>query len=136
MREAAVIRGRLGDLAGERADLEKRLEATTLEAPALIAALETAREAMRTAEADLEASRAMASELDGARRQAAEREIEARTALDHLTARVNSLRGVLVARGELQPNHTFERRRPQTAHDPRIAQRRSPGRRSVDPANT
>jgi chromosome segregation protein len=106
VREAAVIRGRLGDLAGERADLEKRLEATTLEAPALIAALETAREAMRTAEADLEASRAMASELDGARRQAAEREIEARTALDHLTARVNSLRGVLVARGELQPNHT------------------------------
>ena len=61
---------------------------------------------MRTAEADLEASRAIASELDGARRQAAEREIEARTALDHLTARVNSLRGVLVARGELQPNHT------------------------------
>src|SRR5271155_5893215 len=106
VREAAVIRGRLGDLAGERADLEKRLEATTLEAPALSAALETAREAMRTAEADLEASRAMASELDGARRQAAEREIEARTALDHLTARVNSLRGVLVARGELQPNHT------------------------------
>src|SRR5271169_3548455 len=82
VREAAVIRGRLGDLAGERADLEKRLEATTLEAPALSAALE------------------------GARRQAAEREIEARTALDHVTARVNSLRGVLVARGELQPNHT------------------------------
>ena len=106
VREAAVIRGRLGDLAGERADLEKRLEATTLEAPALIAALEAAREAMRTAEADLEASRAIAAELDGARRQAAEREIEARTALDHLTARVNSLRGVLVARGELQPNHT------------------------------
>src|SRR5208337_2956065 len=106
VREAAVIRGRLGDLAGERADLEKRLEATTLEAPALSAALDAAREAMRTAEADLEASRAIATELDGARRQAAEREIEARTALDHLTARVNSLRGVLVARGELQPNHT------------------------------
>ncbi len=106
VREAAVIRGRLGDLAGERADLEKRLEATTLEAPALVAALDAAREAMHTAEADLEASRAIASELDGARRQAAEREIEARTALDHLTARVNSLRGVLVARGELQPSHT------------------------------
>ena len=106
VREAAVIRGRLGDLAGERADLEKRLEATTLEGPALAAELETARELMRAAEADLEASRALATDLEGARRHAAEREIEARTALDHLTARVNSLRGVLSARGELQPNHS------------------------------
>ncbi len=106
VREAAVIRGRLGDLAGERADLEKRLEATTLEAPALVAELETARELIREAEADLEASRAVAAELEGSRRAAAEREIEARTALDHLTARVNSLRGVLVARGELQSNHS------------------------------
>ncbi|HZC46364.1 MAG TPA: AAA family ATPase, partial [Candidatus Acidoferrum sp.] len=105
VREAAVIRGRLGDLAGERADLEKRLEATTVETPALIAALDAARESMRTAESDLEASRATASELEGARREASEREIEARTALDHLTARVNSLRGVLMARGELQTNH-------------------------------
>jgi len=106
VREAAVIRGRLGDLAGERADLEKRLEATTLEAPALAADLETARELIREAEADLEASRAVAADLEGSRRQAAEHEIEARTALDHLTARVNSLRGVLVARGELQSNHS------------------------------
>ncbi|MGH7923653.1 MAG: AAA family ATPase, partial [Candidatus Binatus sp.] len=108
VRETAVIRGRLGDLAGERADLEKRLEATTVEAPALVAALEAAREAMRTAEADLEASRATATELEGVRREAAEREIEARTALDHLTARVNSLRAVLVARGELQSNHSSD----------------------------
>ncbi len=106
VREAAVIRGRLSDLAGERADLEKRLDATTVETPALIATLETARELMAAAEADLEASRATAAELDGTRREAAEREIEARTALDHLTARVNSLRGVLHARGELQPNHS------------------------------
>ncbi|MGB8413485.1 MAG: chromosome segregation protein SMC [Candidatus Binatus sp.] len=106
VREAAVIRGRLGDLAGERAELEKRLAATTVETPALAAALEAARELMRTAEADLEASRAAAAEFEGARRGAAEREIEARTALDHLTARVNSLRGVLGARGELQSNHS------------------------------
>jgi chromosome segregation protein len=106
VREAAVIRGRLGDLAGERADLDHRLEATTLKGPALAAELETARELMRTAEADLEASRAFATDLESARRHAAEREIEARTALDHLTARVNSLRGVLSARGELQPNHS------------------------------
>lgn len=106
VREAAVIRGRLGDLAGERAELEKRLAATTIETPALAAALEAARELMRAAEADLEASRAAAAELEGARRGAAEREIEARTALDHLTARVNSLRGVLGARGELQSNHS------------------------------
>src|SRR5208337_4935928 len=96
VREAAVIRGRLGDLAGERAELEKRLGAATVETPALAAALEAARELMRAAEADLE----------GARRGAAEREIEARTALDHLTARVNSLRGVLGARGELQSDHS------------------------------
>ena len=106
VREAAVIRGRLGDLAGERAELEKRLGATTLEAPVLAAALEAARELMRAAEADLGASRAAAAEMEGARRGAAEREIEARTALDHLTARVNSLRGVLGARGELQSNHS------------------------------
>jgi len=104
VREAAVIRGRLGDLAGERAELEKRLGATTVETPALVAALDAARELMRAAEADLEASRAAAAELEGTRREAAEREIEARTALDHLTARVNSLRGVLGARGELQSN--------------------------------
>ena len=106
VREAAVIRGRLGDLAGERAELEKRLAATTVETPALAAALEAARELMRAAEADLEASRATAAEMEGARRGAAEREIEARTALDHLTARVNSLRGVLGARGELQSDHS------------------------------
>ena len=76
VREAAVIRGRLGDLAGERADLEKRLEATTLEGPALVAELETARELMSAAETDLEASRAAAADLEGARRIAAEREIE------------------------------------------------------------
>ncbi len=104
VREAAVIRGRLGDLAGERAELEKRLGATTVETPALVAALDAARELMRAAEAELEASRAAAAELEGTRREAAEREIEARTALDHLTARVNSLRGVLGARGELQSN--------------------------------
>ena len=104
VREAAVIRGRLGDLAGERAELERRLAASTVETPALAAALEAARELMRAAEADLEASRAAAAEMEGARRGAAEHEIEARTALDHLTARVNSLRGVLGARGELQSN--------------------------------
>jgi len=104
VREAAVIRGRLGDLAGERAELEKRLAAATVETPAIAAALEAAREAMRAAEADLEAARAAASELEGARRAAAEREIEARTALDHLTARVNSMRAMMGARGELQSN--------------------------------
>jgi chromosome segregation protein len=102
VREAAVIRGRLGDLAGERAELEKRLEATTLEAPALAAELATARELMQSAESELEASRATAAEREGARRDAAEREIEARTVLDHLTARVKSIRDVLAARGELQ----------------------------------
>src|SRR5580704_10456705 len=78
VREAAVIRGRLGDLAGERADLEKRLEATTLEGPALAAELETARELMNAAEADLEASRAVASELESSRRAATESFVERR----------------------------------------------------------
>ena len=50
VREAAVIRGRLGDLAGERAELEQRLAATTLEVPALAAELETARDLMHAAE--------------------------------------------------------------------------------------
>ena len=106
VREAAVIRGRLGDLAGERADLEKRLEATTLEAPALAAgARNCARVDERRRRPTWKRRALSASELEGVRRDAAEREIEARTALDHLTARVNSLRGVLVARGELQTNH-------------------------------
>jgi chromosome segregation protein len=106
VREAAVIRGRLGDLAGERAELEKRLAATTVEAPALASALEAARESISAAEAELQASRAAAAEMEETARDAAAREIEARTALDHLTARVNSLRGVLGAHGELQSNQS------------------------------
>ena len=106
VREAAVIRGRLGDLAGERAELEKRLAATTVEAPALASALEAARESIRAAEAELQASRAAAAEMEETARGTAAREIEARTALDHLTARVNSLRGVLGAHGELQLNQS------------------------------
>ncbi len=106
VREAAVIRGRLGDLAGERAELEKRLAATTVETPALASALETARESIRAAEAELQASRAAAAEMEETARGTAAREIEARTALDHLTARVNSLRGVLGAHGELQSDQS------------------------------
>ncbi len=106
VREAAVIRGRLGDLAGERAELEKRLAATTVEMPALAAALESARESIGAAEAELQASRAAAATMEETARDAAAREIEARTALDHLTARVNSLRGVLGARGELQSDQS------------------------------
>jgi chromosome segregation protein len=105
VREAAVIRGRLGDLAGERAELEKRLAATTLEAPALASALETARESISAAEVELQASRASAATMEEMARDTAAREIEARAALDHLTARVNSLRGVLGARGEIPSNH-------------------------------
>jgi chromosome segregation protein len=100
IREAAVIRGRLGDLAGERAELEERLAATEIDAPALLAALETARESMRDAEAELETCRATATELEGARREAADREIEARSALEHLKARITQLKTALNARIE------------------------------------
>ena len=105
VREAAVIRGRLGDLAGERAELEERASAKSTEAPALAAELELARELMRAAEIELEACRSAAADLESARRDAAEREIEARAALEHLTARINSMRGVLSAHNSLELNH-------------------------------
>jgi chromosome segregation protein len=100
IRETAVIRGRLGDLAGERAELEERLAATEIEAPVLAAALESARELLRTAEVELEACRNAASEFDSGRREAADREIEARSALEHLGSRITHLKVAVNSRIE------------------------------------
>ncbi|MGD0074328.1 MAG: chromosome segregation protein SMC [Candidatus Binataceae bacterium] len=78
LREAAVIRGRLGDLAGERAELEERLAQARAGCPQLEAAAELAQNEMAAAQADLEASRAQADACEKARATAAESELEAR----------------------------------------------------------
>jgi chromosome segregation protein len=98
VREAAVIRGRLGDLAGERAELEQRAAAAASEAPVLADRAALAAESVAAAESGLETLREEIVVLDSAHRAAAETEVEARTALEHLAARIETLKNALDAR--------------------------------------
>jgi chromosome segregation protein len=103
MREAAAIRGRLGALGGERADLEERLRAAAERLPSLDEALGAARLALGAADADL-ADRCTAIEtLDSRAQEASEREREARTALDAGGTRLALLReGLSAARARAE----------------------------------
>jgi len=92
LREAAVIRGRLADLSGERADLESKMAAAASEMPELRAALETAQKDLAIAEAALNAAQDDAARLETIRRETADREIEARSALEHQTTRLDNAR--------------------------------------------
>ncbi len=100
IREAAVIRGRLGDLAGERAELEARIAEADANAPARESESALAKELLAAAEADLEAGRAEITALESAVREAAEREIEARAAAEHLSKQIASLRETIAAAGQ------------------------------------
>lgn len=103
IREAAVIRGRLADLSGERADLQRKLEAFATEAPALAAALEHTQAEASAAAARQTATTEEFATLDTAVRDAAGREIETRAAMDHQATRITSARNELaVARTRAQ----------------------------------
>jgi chromosome segregation protein len=103
VREAAVVRGRLGDLAGERAELEEKLAAfNTGNAGALKLHVVTsnAHALLSAAEQRLERCHGEFSALEANERAATESEIEARATLDHLTQRVASLRSMVAGRNQ------------------------------------
>ncbi|MGO9605309.1 MAG: chromosome segregation protein SMC [Candidatus Binataceae bacterium] len=108
VREAAVVRGRLADLSGERADLQDKLTAFdtgnsgTLRLQALVS---NAHALLSAAEQRLEACRIELSTLETAEREAKEREIEARATLEHLAQRIAALRAALASKTEAQSNH-------------------------------
>ncbi len=100
VREAAVIRGRLADLSGERAELESRLALSTpRDMPSAqidpAASLGPAQENLRTAEAALDSARARLPEIERLRGEATERELEARTIVERAAGRVSSTREIL-----------------------------------------
>ncbi|HEX4209721.1 MAG TPA: chromosome segregation protein SMC [Candidatus Binataceae bacterium] len=97
IREAAVIRGRLADLSGERADSQQKLDAFAIEAPALATALEHAQAEAEAADAALTAAREEFTQLDAAMRAAAGHEIETRAAVDHQASRIAAARDELTA---------------------------------------
>ena len=97
IREAAVLRGRLGDLSGERSDLEARMATLGAETPAARDALAAAQDDLARAEAALGTAREEAAHLETARRAAGDREIEARAALEHQASRREGARAELAA---------------------------------------
>ena len=97
LREAAVVRGRLGDLAGERAELEERLAHTRSAHPELEASAATAQEEMTAAQAEVESLRARAHDCESARAGAADAEHHARGSLERHEAQINSARQALAA---------------------------------------
>jgi len=97
IREAAVIRGRLADLSGERADLKAKVEAVAIEGPVVTEALDRAQSEAVAAEAALASTREKTAQLDAAVRDTAGREIEARAAMEHQALRVAATREELSA---------------------------------------
>ncbi len=95
--EAAVIRGRLGDLAGERAELEERVARADAESPALAAAVSIAKEAVATAENALASAGGEIESLEEGHRVAADQEMEARAAIEHTGAKIAALKEGLEA---------------------------------------
>jgi chromosome segregation protein len=92
MREAAVVRGRLGDLAGERAELEQqlaRLAVSTADSDDEVTVLRRNVVAKETAVA---AARAEVTRCEAVQRETAEREIELRGRLEHQNLRVAAVR--------------------------------------------
>lgn len=97
MREAAALRGRLGALGGERAELAERMRAAEARIPELEAALAAAREELGVASGDLDARH---TELEMANTRRSERgasEQSAHAALDASAARLAALRETLGA---------------------------------------
>jgi chromosome segregation protein len=103
VREAAVVRGRLGDLAGERAELEEKLAAFNTGNGGVLklhVLTSNAHALLGAAEQRLERCQGELSALEANERRGAEAEIEARAAFEHLAQRVASLRSPLAARNQ------------------------------------
>src|SRR5579875_2683505 len=116
VREAAVIRGRLADLSGERAELDERLKNHPVDGSSAgtfgladSAALGVAQENLRNAERALAKARARLDEIERARSAAVDHEVEARTAAERANDRVTAARAALQA---------AERRAARRAQDP------------------
>ncbi len=92
MREAAVTRGRLGDLAGERAEHEARLTAIADEGPQLTAALADAHAALGGAEAQTRDVHDEVARLEAVQRATSEREFELRAGLEQSAGRLAARR--------------------------------------------
>lgn len=115
VREAAVTRGRLADLSGERAELERKLDAAAAELPSLRDALAAAQNDLAEADAALAVNRAEAAECEAACAAAAEAEAAARAALDHQAGRMaaaeDELAAALARAQRIMPNGAGERLR-------------------------
>ncbi len=95
MREAAVMRGRLGALAGERADLDDHLRTLEQAVPDYGAELNRCRQMAADSEARLEQERLAAARAEALQRETAERELDLRTALANDSAALSSARDAL-----------------------------------------
>jgi len=92
MREAAVTRGPLGTLAGERAELEAQLRKLNATTPELAIQLNLCRENLANAEATLGAARSAARRAEAFQRETAEREMELRALLANDSTRLLAMR--------------------------------------------
>jgi len=113
VREAAVVRGRLGDLTGERTELEEKLTAFSSGnsgALRLQALTSNAHALLSAAEQRLQRCHAELSVLEAAEREAKEGEIEARATLEHLAQRLTSLRSMLSSRSDVLSAHRVSER--------------------------
>ena len=95
MREAAATRGRLGALAGERADLEERLRKMDEAVPDFGAELNRCRQIVADGEARLEQERSAAVRAEAVQRETAERQLDLRTALANDSRALSGAREVL-----------------------------------------
>jgi chromosome segregation protein len=95
MREAAVVRGRLGALAGERADLEDRLLTLDQAVPHHGEELSRCRQLVADSEACLERERSAAASAEAVQRETAEREVDLRNALANDSTALSALRDLL-----------------------------------------
>jgi chromosome segregation protein len=97
MREAAVIQGRLADLAGEREELGQRLTGEADEEAAAEEKIAAAREALAAVQETFETCRARIAEHETAQAGGAEAELEARGGVERLNAALNGARDALQA---------------------------------------
>lgn len=95
MREAAVVRGRLGALSGERADLEDRLRLLDQAVPDHTDDLNRCRQMVADTEARLEQDRSAAAGAEAAQRETAERDLDLRAAVANDARAVSAARDIL-----------------------------------------
>ena len=95
MREAALMRGRLGALAGERADLEDRLGTLNQAVPRYTAELNRCSHAAADVETHLDRLHSAAAHAEAIQRQTAEREHDLRNSLANDSTALSAARDVL-----------------------------------------